>query len=777
MLNRETPIQDAAVLRKYPALVAYLARIEAERTRNFRSHAVQEMDEDSRYWRDRARIKVEKDGTVNVSVHHKRGDEEIDAEQFAPTPEEQEAIKAEVAANPFPKSVEAAKDDLPPDLVGVDPEEYLRYLTPSGDLTTWIQWRKLDEEGRPYYVPYTLWDDNVWRAMEPDGLLPLYGLERLRPGEHARWYIMIHEGAKCARHARRLVDKKARHPWITELARYTHLGWPGGVNSADRVNWGPIKRLEVGRNVVLVCDHDVSGEDVASTISRILQRKMMVVRFDDRFPPSFDLADDWPKLDEFWRKDERYRGPTMNDCLFPATWATRVVPKAPDEKGRPAFKIVDPFVEEWLWIEEQDAFISRQQLDQQRNRKVFNSRVRAFSDVEDTARLLDRRASPKCDGIAYEPGRQPGVLNIGGKRLVNTYRPCDVKPIDGDARPFVKFMKHLFPIKSERRDVLRWCVTLVARPDVRMRYGVLTISEVQGVGKTTLGQDILAPLVGMHNVSFPSEHEIVDSGFTHWIAHKRLAVIHEIYSGKDRKAYDKLKDKITETFIDVNEKYLKPYTVSNYVHAYACSNSLLALHIDDKDRRWFVPTVTEELKDNAYWNDLHEWLRGDGLGIIYGYFLKLAKDEANLVGTGERAPSSAAKNEMIAESMSPSERIAFDLGEVIVGMNTLEEDRPEKKLEKILVAVDDVRDWVAARLGISKTDRLLDKPYMIRRALVRAGMKEPTRAPRQTRTPRFLVDPGQKKVCYVVANFPIPPGATWEELKEHYGNPDFINPK
>ena len=36
-----------------------------------------------------------------------------------------------------------------------------------------------------------------------------------------------------------------------------------------------------------------------------------------------------------------------------------------------------------------------------------------------------------------------------------------------------------------------------------MLYGLLLVSETQGVGKTTLGERILAPLVGWHNVSVP----------------------------------------------------------------------------------------------------------------------------------------------------------------------------------------------------------------------------------------------------------------------------------
>jgi hypothetical protein len=767
----------------YPALVDYLDRVDAKRTRNFKSHAVQEMDEDSRYWRDRVRIKIENDGSVKVSVHHKRGEEEIDPAEFEPTAEEQEAIKAEVAKTPFPTSIGAGKDDLPPVLVGVDAEEFFRYLDASGKFTTWIQWRKLDDERRPYYVPYTLWSDNVWRPMEPDGLLPLYGLERLKPRRHARWLVMLHEGAKCARHVQRLVEAKADHPWIKDLNLYTHLGWPGGVNSADRVDWSPIKRLEVGRGVVLVCDHDVAGENVASTISRILQRAMTAVKFNDDFPESFDLADDWPKHDGWRLKDGRYRGPTLDDLSIPATWATRTIP--PSKKGgRPLFKIVDPFAQETVWVAGLDVFINRQWPERMLTRSAFNSEVSAFSDAEDTARLLDRLVSPKVNGVTYRPGKDSVVINVGRRRLVNMWRPTDVEPIEGDPAPFVDFMEKLFPIAHERREVLRWCVTLVARPDVRMRYGLLTISEIQGVGKSTLGEAILSPLVGRHNTSYPTEHTIVESSFTSWVVRKRLAVIHEIDSGDDRtrkKVYNKLKSALTETEFDVNEKYIPEYTIEIQIHAYACSNSKRAIYLVAEDRRWFVPMVTETLEDRAYWEKFHAWLREDGLGIILAYFRKLAEDPAFVVGTGEHAPTSATKEEVIAESRSVGEQIAFDLARHALDMNTADKDKPAKKLEEIVLAIEDVRAFVALQRGMLVSDRRLEKSLELRKAMKQAGLFEPKPSDRGERLRRYKINRATAAnpdfvMSYVVANFEIEAKTEWEAIKARYRKPGEVWP-
>jgi len=58
-------------------------------------------------------------------------------------------------------------------------------------------------------------------------------------------------------------------------------------------------------------------------------------------------------------------------------------------------------------------------------------------------------------------------------------------------------------MKRDRIELMRWCATLIARPDIKMNYGVLLISETQGVGKSTLGEKILAPLIGKLNASFP----------------------------------------------------------------------------------------------------------------------------------------------------------------------------------------------------------------------------------------------------------------------------------
>jgi effector-binding domain-containing protein len=182
--------------------------------------------------------------------------------------------------------------------------------------------------------------------------------------------------------------------------------------------------------------------------------------------------------------------------------------------------------------------------------------------------------------IAYHPGRKPGLYTgPEGGQYINTHKATLVrswpkKLTKADIAPFTEFMEHLIPVEHDRKELERWCATLLAKPDVKMHYGVLLISETQGVGKGTLGEKILAPLVGIGNTSFPGEEEIVESKYNYWTAHRRLAVVHEIYAGHSSRAYNKLKSIITDFNIEVHRKYMADYRVDNWVHAFACSNSI-----------------------------------------------------------------------------------------------------------------------------------------------------------------------------------------------------------
>jgi hypothetical protein len=206
--------------------------------------------------------------------------------------------------------------------------------------------------------------------------------------------------------------------------------------------------------------------------------------------------------------------------------------------------------------------------------------------------------------------------------------------------------------------MVRFMATLSEHPETKMLYGILMCSERQGVGKTTL-TNIMSKLVGPHNSSFPSETSVVDSEFTDWKSNVRLVVVAEIYAGQSFKAYNKLKDTVTDKTVTINKKFLAPYTQENWCHIVACSNSMKALRIPDEDRRWFIPEITESERPFKYWQEFYQWLDSDGYSTIKWWLQEWLKKDRP-VAPGARAPVSAAKIAMQKESKSPGMRIVED---------------------------------------------------------------------------------------------------------------------
>jgi hypothetical protein len=722
-------------------------------------------------------------------------------EEYKPTDVELAAIKAELTKVEFPRSVSAALVAAQAFIKTMPVGQWFTFKDRTGEQALMLYQRV--EDGEKDYLPWSFWNDGEWRCMEPDGLLPLWGLDQLDQAH----VIYIHEGPKAGQYVRWMFEDsyegceaRERYPWLNDcpwcddLKDGAHLGWPGGAPNPHRVDWEPIKQLPQQKVVRLVCDNDRQGKNALTKISRILKRSMQAVMFDDRFKVGFDLADEFPKQKDWW-KGERYIGPRLEHFISSATWATeQVKAKAEKEKaqrGRPAYKVRDQFAEEWLSVIHPQVHINVNFPHRMLSEKAFNRAVRPFSDVDKTDKLLARVRSSQVDGVAYDPGKGSGLIadQNGDGLLFNTYTPSPIKAMPGDPQPFLDFMEQLLPVDRDCHEMKRWIATLIARPDIKMHYGALLISETQGVGKSTLGEKILAPLVGHRNVSVPDERAICASSFNSWAAQKRLAIVHEIYAGESRVAYDKLKSLITDQRILIDRKFIEGYETDNWIHVFACSNSERALYLDPQDRRWFLPAVTEVKQLTEYWRKLNAWLTEEGgLSIIKWWCEEFLKENAP-VATGEAAPASLAKAKVIEGFRTPGVRLAFDFVDY-VNHYIEEQCHSAERRWWIEVPVDGdghgqlrhywivnsdgvgewwqrsmvfilevIYAWIGNELGLGPKDKR-ESQNTIRKALREAGLYDVKRT--DPKEQRFKIK-GKKR--YLMSTVPIGPFTSWDEMR------------
>jgi hypothetical protein len=664
--------------KKVPTAVReYIDRIGAAEI-NFRSYQVKEFK--GKYYFEKAYVKINPDGTVTAP------------EDYAPTEAEASAIKKAWTEDAIPKSV-PARNTKGIKLLNADSQLYLFF----------------DKEGRiifaqertepKAYIPWSFWDDGEWRRMQPDGKIPFY-----KPQHRSKDYkskIMIHEGAKAAKAAQELPKN---HPWFEEFKDYEHWGIVGGALAVNRADYGDLREQQ-SQDTIYVCDNDHPGRSMLQWVSKNYMARLTGIFFDNRFKPGWDCADPLPE--EFFNKDTLYIGPRFEHFKKPATYATEII--QPTEKGEKAFTVIRRhFQEEWYNIVTPEAFIHVDYPDRILTPKEFNNYVAPYSQASETSRLLVKDDAGKGVAIAYHPGRKPGLYTgPEGGQYINTHKATLVrswpkKLTKADIAPFTEFMEHLIPVEHDRKELERWCATLLAKPDVKMHYGVLLISETQGVGKGTLGEKILAPLVGVGNTSFPGEEEIVESKYNYWTAHRRLAVVHEIYAGHSSRAYNKLKSIITDFNIEVHRKYMADYRVDNWVHAFACSNSMRALKLSLDDRRWLVPKVREEKRPEGYWEGFHSWLKFEfGLSKI----LRWAEDYGNYVKTGQDAPWTTIKKEVVEEGYSDGQKLVA---------NMLDAIREEAGGKPVLISDYDLQDLIRDVVHEGRSSDRLEKPNTIR---------------------------------------------------------------
>jgi len=670
------------------AIRLYLNRVGAE-ARSLKTAVIREVK--GSYWKDLAVIRFAKDGTVECSSH-----------EYEPTDLERKSIADECTSVSWPSVVPVTRISNPPPMIEeADKENIFEFRDTSGSILM-IQVR-VEREGEKNYVPWTYWDDDTWRMCEPDGPLPLFGAERLKDAS----VVFIHEGAKAAKRIQSMCDRQDRaakeafrdHPWAMELENAVHLGWIGGAMSPYRTSWGQLAKAGIKR-VYIVADNDQPGREAVPLISQQIRIPTFVVQFTDEWPPSFDLADQFPE-DMFGAASEgrHYIGPSFRDCLHPATWATDLIP---NKKGKPTPALRDSFRAMWAYVEEADVYVCTEMPEIIRTEAILNRMLAPFSHVAETSRLIVKAYRGRSARICYRPDQEGLNVTFRGSSAINLHVPTNVRASTGDAGPWLEFLSYMFVHELERKRAEIWCATLIARPDIRMGYGMLLISERQGIGKTTLGANILAPLVGYNNVGYPGEADILSS-FNDWMANKRLVVVNEIYFGSSWKAYHTLKSVITDRDVTVNQKYQRPYTIENWCHIFACSNSMRALKMENDDRRWFYPEITEVPWPKEKFVAFRKWLDGGGLNIISSW----AHDYGNYVEPSDRAPMTERKKDMIEGSRSEAQGEAAALAEML-------KDREEPSA----LFIKDVSSWAKATIQ----GRMFDSDYELRRTMTECGI-------------------------------------------------------
>lgn len=261
-----------------------------------------------------------------------------------------------------------------------------------------------------------------------------------------------------------------------------------------------------------------------------------------------------------------------------------------------------------------------------------------------TVTYLPQAVGATIERVIPHPSGDPSLSQYNiwpGWACAPSSEPCPL---------FLQLIDHLFTgAPREARDwFLKWLAYPIQFPGAKMYSAAVLWSLKTGVGKSLVG-DVMSRIYGQNYGKIGNRQ--LTSSFNEWAARRQFILGDEITGSEKRDLADLLKDMITQTVVEINQKHISTYVIPDCLNYLFTSNHPDAFLIDEDDRRMFVHEITVgPLPDEFYAEftlQLASQVGPDCPGSILNYLLHLNLDG---FGAAERAPMTTSKRSMIDAS-------------------------------------------------------------------------------------------------------------------------------
>lgn len=336
-----------------------------------------------------------------------------------------------------------------------------------------------------------------------------------------------------------------------------------------------------------------------------------------------------------------------------------------------------------VWIESLNRmFINGVELDKPR----FDGRFGGYTFMLDAANTVKAKSPwdgflssqvyhmPRADDACFRPELQGGCMIVeNGRKLLNTWWPVETPCVEGDVTPFMRHMTLLFPVESDRMQVISYMAAMVQYPGIKFQWCPV-IQGCEGSGKSFIG-DVVEFAIGETYSHKPNASDLANK-FTGWLRRKLCVVVEEIMIEHKRELLDALKPLITNRRVEIQAKGSDQVTGENRANFIMFTNFRNAIPMDVDKRRYAVYfTPQQSLADmvrlgmgGSYFPALYDWARSGGFAAINFYLRSFAiSDSMNPARAMHRAPTTSSTADAIAESLGTLEQEileAIEVGEI-----------------------------------------------------------------------------------------------------------------
>ena len=202
----------------------------------------------------------------------------------------------------------------------------------------------------------------------------------------------------------------------------------------------------------------------------------------------------------------------------------------------------------------------------------------------------------KAENYAQEIQNKTGKLEYDALELT----------LRSEAPSVWAIINNLFLKIDERRYFLNW-LSYIAQTKKKTRNAVI-IKGLQGTGKGLLFEKIIRPFYGNGSENPQDDSQVITlsneslkSEFNGDLENQLFVAFNEVKPDfrDGTTLYEKLKQIISDDFLIVNQKFIKPRQVRNYTNCLFFSNNSIPVAIENSDRRYSIFTANQSL-DSLY---------------------------------------------------------------------------------------------------------------------------------------------------------------------------------
>ncbi len=322
-----------------------------------------------------------------------------------------------------------------------------------------------------------------------------------------------------------------------------------------------------------------------------------------------------------------------------------------------------------------------------------------------TNKLLSTQSFAKAQtfitSAAHPPGllniKKPGIVPLINKGIVlNIYIPNHIIPKQGDVRFIIEFFVWLLG-EEKWKMIEQWIAFMILFPGIKMKWAVVLVSVVEGVGKGLLAR-LCSRILGSDNVNENANYKHLTNTHNTLLIGTQLLVLNEVSLGdfkSKQEGTNTLKNFVADDIYSCNFKNKPMVKLPNLTNFMLLSNDERVVGAPNGGRRYYFCNIKKTEQDiiqktnENFYDKAWKFIDSDeGAAALLYYFTNEVKIVDGSIFK-KRAPQTNDLLELIEQSKHPlQKKLEFDL------------TRPDETGRKIFQA-----DWC----GLATFDWLNDK--------------------------------------------------------------------